>query len=75
MFYSFGKNSAYISEFYVDANHRGKGIYPAMLSHLVLNEHDFDRFYISVYKSNSASRNGLLKVGFKFYKNTKFCGF
>ena len=64
-FYRVGKDVAYLSEFFVSSEFRGKSIYPALLSQLILAHPSYDEFYISAYKSNVASRNGLLKVGFK----------
>ena len=71
-FYLMEKNVAYLSEFYVNANFRGRGIYPAMLSQFISNDQNFDSFFISIYQNNVASRNGLLKVGFKLSSCFRF---
>jgi len=64
-FYRFGKDIAYLSEFYVEDSFRGKGIYPALLSQLILSSPEYHRYFISAYTSNVSSCKGLLKVGFE----------
>lgn len=63
-FYCFQKNTAYLSEFYVDPDFRGKRILAAMISFLVINNFEYQRFYVSAYSSNKSSINGLIKCGF-----------
>ena len=71
-FYRFGKSVAYLAGFYVSSDFRGQNIYPALISQLILSSPEYDKFYISIYTSNVASRNGLLKVGFELIRSLTF---
>lgn len=71
-FYRFDDKIGYVSEVFVDADFRGMGIAPAMMSYLICNHSECDTFYISIYTSNSASRNALLKVGFSYNRSLEF---
>lgn len=71
-FYKFGENVAYLSEYFVNEDFRGKGIYPAMLSHFVITHPEYSEFFISPYTSNVSSTNGLRKVGFQLIRSFVF---
>lgn len=73
-FYRIGENVAYLSSFFVEPEQRGKGIYPAMISFLVENS-EYEQYYISAYTSNIASLNGLQKTGFVLSKKVSFIRF
>lgn len=71
-FYKFGENAAYLSEFFVDEDFRGRGIYPAMLSQFVITHPECCEFFISAYTSNISSLNGLQKIGFQYIRSLVF---
>ena len=74
-FYKIGENVAYLSSFFVEESWRGKGLYPAMISFLIENAPEYDRFYISAYSTNKSSIRGLLKVGFSLTETIVFSRF
>ena len=51
-FYRFGNGTAYLCEFFVDSTHRGKGIYPAMISYLVESNPEFGAICIFNFPDN-----------------------
>lgn len=63
-FYKFGRKVAYLSEFYVDGDFRGRGIYPVLQSYLIHENPEYQRFFSSAYPTNVSSLKGLKKVGF-----------
>ena len=71
-FYKIGKNAAYLSDFFVDEDFRGRGIYPAMLSHFVITHPECCEFFISAYTRNISSLNGLQKIGFQYIRSLVF---
>lgn len=72
IFYRFGKGVAYFSEAYVDDNYRGKGIFPAMISQIILSHPEYNEFYTSIYTHNVSSINGAKKIGFEIVKTLSF---
>ena len=74
-FYRFGDRVAYLSEFFVENSFRGQGIYPSIISQLILSHDDYNDFYISAYSNNISSKKGLEKVGFKRIKTLRFTRF
>ena len=71
-FYRIGKNVAYLSSFFVREDYRGKGIYPALITHLIQNADNCDVFFISAYTRNKSSLRGLRKVGFQQIRTFRF---
>lgn len=71
-FYKFSKNTAYLSNFFVDEAYRGNGIYPAMLSQFITTHPAHREFFISAYTSNIPSLNGLQKIGFQYVRSLMF---
>lgn len=60
------KNSIHIGPCWTHEKHRGKGIYPAVLSK-ICNDFSQKNTYIFTEKENLASQKGIEKVGFKQY--------
>lgn len=58
------RNSVHIGPCWTDANHRGKGIYPAVLSEICRKNPNKDIF-IFTESENLPSQKGLEKVGFR----------
>lgn len=58
------KNSIHIGPCWTHENHRGKGIYPAVLSK-ICTDYTQKNIYIFTKKENRASQKGIEKVGFK----------
>jgi len=71
-FYKIGEKCVYLCRFFVCESVRGQGIYPCIISALVQNEKEFNKFYIGVERGNISSEKGLLKTGFKFVKEYGF---
>lgn len=71
-FYKIGKQTAYLGVFHTDADYRGCGIYPAVISFLIESNLQYREFFISAYTSNTASIKGLTKVGFVPIKTLEF---
>ncbi len=74
-FYKIGDHTAYLSAFYTSTDYRGRGIYPAVISHLIEANSQYDEFFISAYTTNKSSINGLTKVGFVYKKTLSFLRF
>ena len=60
------KNSIHIGPCWTDKNHRGKGIYPAVVSKICADYSQKD-VYIFTDDDNISSQKGIEKVGFKPY--------
>jgi RimJ/RimL family protein N-acetyltransferase len=58
------KNSIHIGPCWTNKNHRGKGIYPAVLSKICA-DHSQKDVYIGTDDDNISSQRGIEKVGFK----------
>ncbi len=58
------KNSVHIGPCWTDKNHRGKGIYPAVLSR-ICTDYNQKNVYISTTNINRSSQKGIEKVVFK----------
>ena len=72
-YFRLGKNIGYLSGSFVDPTYRGKGIAPAMMSYLVLNNCDRYKICGAIYPTNNPSINSLLKLGgFSCVRNYEF---
>lgn len=71
-FYVLGGEVAYLGEFFVVEEFRGRSIYPAMVSWLIEMSEQYNDFYVSAYTSSHSSLRGLAKVGFGMIKTLVF---
>ena len=71
-FFKIGETCAYLCRFFVSETMRGHGIYPEIISELILKENAVKTFYIAVERGNESSERGLRKVGFEFIKEYGF---
>ena len=71
-FYKIGEGICYLCRFFTLESYRGNGIYPALISKLILHEENCEHFYIDVETGNISSRRGLEKVGFRFVREYAF---
>ncbi|MCC7104886.1 MAG: GNAT family N-acetyltransferase [Chloroflexi bacterium] len=55
----------YLWDFVTLRDFRGRGLYPALLAHIIATEADASLFWISHMPGNEASRRGILKAGFE----------
>lgn len=64
----------YLYDAYTKPEHRGKGLYPAILSNLLsyFKGKDFSRALIFVQKGNKASHSGVIKAGFILFQELIF---
>lgn len=70
------RNCIHIGPCWTNENHRGKGIYPAVLSK-ICNDNIQKDVYIFTEKKNLASQKGIEKAGFMLFASgirTKFLG-
>jgi len=67
-------NEVYLYDAYTKPEHRGKGLYPAVLTELLnySKEKNFSRALIFVQKGNRASHNGVIKAGFTLFQEIIF---
>ena len=71
-FFEISEGTRYLCRFFTHESVRGHRVYPTMICSLIVHESECDRFYIGVERGNQASEHGLLKVGFKFFKEFRF---
>ncbi len=65
------KGEIYIHGCFVSQKHRGKGLYPYMLHHILKNE-DFKKALIACSFLNKSSIRGIEKAGFKLEKTISY---
>lgn len=71
-FYNIGEGTCYLCRFFTHEKYRGNGIYPALISKLILHEVNCEHFYIDIETGNASSQRGLEKVGFRFVREYAF---
>lgn len=67
-------HEVYLYDAYTKPEHRGKGLYPAILTNLLSysKQKDFSRALIFVRKGNKASHSGIIKAGFIQFQELVF---
>lgn len=63
MFKFIPNNGYHIGPCYTEPGHRGKGLYPLLLQH-IMDDKPNTKFYMIIDENNIASIRGVRKVGF-----------
>lgn len=66
------KGNEYMWDFFTSPEFRGRGVYPSLISIIINQQSNAEKFWVITQTSNTSSNRGLEKAGFSIYSKVYF---